>query len=334
MMQQVLTACLAVAGLAFTGAYAGFTADMAVPPLIAPAAAIMAVLKRRRELYLAAACALALTGVAGATDLPFKMPIFETVPAFNWTGVYLGIGGGTGWGSNEYTWNQDATLAAIASQMQNPGQLPLVGATQGSVPISGGFFGGQLGGNWQVEWAVFGIQADAHWADIEGHGSCFDAGVLATAGISFACNDKVSSFGTVTGRVGAAVDRALIYAKGGWAWEDGQHSTNPSAPFNVMGGISPQASITAASSSQFQTGWTFGAGVEYAFAQHWSAFIEYNYLDFGTKAANSTHFLSLPNNVPATLVIPIQATATERLNIVKAGLNYRFDWWSSPLVAR
>ena len=218
--------------------------------------------------------------------------------------------------------------------MQNPGQLPLVGATQGSVPISGGFFGGQLGGNWQVEWAVFGIQADAHWADIEGHGSCFDAGVLATAGVSFACNDKVSSFGTVTGRVGAAVDHALIYAKGGWAWEDGQHSTNPSAPFNVMGGISPQASITAASSSQFQTGWTFGAGVEYAFAQHWSAFIEYNYLDFGTKAANFTHFLSLPNNVPATLVIPIQATATERINIVKAGLNYRFDWWSTPLVAR
>ena len=157
MMQQILTACLAVAGLAFTSAYAGFAADMAVPPLIAPAAALMVVLKRRREFYLAAACALALTSVAGATDLPFKMPIFETVPAFNWTGVYLGIGGGTGWGSNEYTWNQDATLAAIASQMQNPGQLPLVGATQGSVPISGGFFGGQLGGNWQVERAVFGI---------------------------------------------------------------------------------------------------------------------------------------------------------------------------------
>jgi len=72
-----------------------------------------------------------------------------------------------------------------------------------------------------------------------------------------------------------------------------------------MGGISPQASITAASSSQFQTGWTFGAGVEYAFAQHWSAFIEYNYLDLGTKAANSTHILSLPGSVPATLVIPI-----------------------------
>jgi outer membrane immunogenic protein len=172
--------------------------------------------------------------------------------------------------------------------MQNPGQLPLLGATQGSVPISGGFFGGQLGGNWQVEWAVFGIQADAHWADIEGHGSCFDAGAVATAGISFACNDKVSSFGTVTGRVGAAVDRALIYAKGGWAWEYGQHSTNPTAPFNVMGGNNGQASITADSSTQWRTGWTFGAGVEYAFVQNWSAFVEYNFIDFGTKAVNST----------------------------------------------
>jgi outer membrane immunogenic protein len=333
-MRQVLTVCVAVVGRAFAGVYADFGADTAVPPLVAPVAGLMAVLNRHRELFLAAIYVLALTGVAGAADLPFKMPIVAPVPVFSWTGVYLGIGGGTGWGNNEYRWNQDATLAAVAAQMQNPGQLPLVGATQGSVPISGGFFGGQVGGNWQVEWAVFGIQADAHWADIEGHGSCFDAGAVATAGISFACNDKVSSFGTVTGRVGAAVDRALIYAKGGWAWEFGQHSLNPTAPFNVMGGNNAQASITADSSTQWRTGWTFGAGVEYAFVQNWSAFVEYNYIDFGTKAANSTHLLSLPNNVPPSFVLPIQAAATERINVVKVGVNYRFDWWSTPLVAR
>ena len=110
-MQQVFSACLAVVGLTVTGANAGFAADMAVPPLIAPLAALMVVLKRCRELCLAAAYALALTGMAGAADLPFKMPIVAPVPAFNWTGVYFGIGGGTGWGSNAYTWNQDATLA-------------------------------------------------------------------------------------------------------------------------------------------------------------------------------------------------------------------------------
>jgi opacity protein-like surface antigen len=239
-MQQVLTACLAGVGLPLVGACVGFTANKAMPPLIARVAALMAVLKRRREIGLAAVYAVALTGVSSAADL--AVPILAPVPVFSWTGVYLGIGGGTGWGNNERTWNQDATLAAVAAQMPNPGPLPLVGTTQGSLPISGGFFGGQIGGNWQVEWAVFGIQADTHWADIEGRGSCFDAGAVATAGISFGCNDKVSSFGTVTGRVGAAVDRALIYAKGGWAWEFDQHSLNPTAPFNVMGGNNPQAS--------------------------------------------------------------------------------------------
>jgi opacity protein-like surface antigen len=55
-------------------------------------------------------------------------------------------------------------------------------------------------------------------------------------------------------------------------------------------------------------------------------FVEYNYLDFGSKGANSTYLLSLPNNVPASFVIPIQATGTERFNVVKVGVNYRFNW--------
>jgi hypothetical protein len=96
----------------------------------------MAVLTRSWEFCLASVCALALTGVAGAADQSFKAP----VPVFSWTGVYLGIGGGTGWGNNQYSWNQDATLAAVAAQMPNGGgPLPLVGGTQGSLPISGGF---------------------------------------------------------------------------------------------------------------------------------------------------------------------------------------------------
>jgi outer membrane immunogenic protein len=115
-----------------------------------------------RKLFLISVFALFLTSVAGAGDLPFQMPIVTPVPAFSWTGVYLGIGGGTGWGNNAYTWNQDATLAAVAAQMPNPGTPPQLGPTQGSLPISGGYLGGQVGGNWQVERAVFGIQADAH----------------------------------------------------------------------------------------------------------------------------------------------------------------------------
>ncbi len=100
----------------------------------------MAVLNRSRVLCLASVYALALTGVSSAADL--AAPILASVPVFSWTGVYFGIGGGTGWGNNEYSWNQDAMVAAIGAQMQNVGPLPTPGATQGSVAISGGFFGG------------------------------------------------------------------------------------------------------------------------------------------------------------------------------------------------
>ena len=132
----------------------------------------MAILNGSRDLCLASAFAFALTGVAGAADLAVKTPMFAPVPVFSWTGVYVGIGGGTGWGNNEYTWNQDATLAAVAAQMPNPGTLPQLGPTQGSLPISGGFFGGQIGGNWQVERAARPSHAadasspDAHQAGV------------------------------------------------------------------------------------------------------------------------------------------------------------------------
>jgi outer membrane immunogenic protein len=282
----------------------------------------------KQALRFSAALTLGFTSIAGAADLALSSPMVAPPAGFTWTGIYLGIGGGAGWGNREYNWNQDATLAAVWAQMANPGALPQVGTTQGSLPLSGRFFGGQLGGNWQVGWAVLGIQADAHWADINGRGSCFDAGALNTAGLSFACNDKITSFGSVTGRVGAAADRALIYAKGGWAWEHGQHRAAPTVPFDVMGMNDPLASITAVNASRSRTGWILGAGVEYAFAPQWSAFIEYNYLDFGTVDANSTHLLSLPS-VPLSFVVPIQAEARERFNTIKVGLNYRLNGLSS-----
>lgn len=298
----------------------------------------MSPLNRCRQLLLASVFALGLTSVAGAADLAVKAPIVAPVPVFSWTGIYIGIGGGTGWGNNEYSWNTDATVAALLTQINTNGAtLPPLGGTQGSHPIGGGFFGGQLGANWQAGWAVFGVQADAHWADIEGHGSCFDGGIFTTVGLSFACNDKITSFGTVTGRVGAAVDRVLIYAKGGWAWDQGQHSLSPTIPATLNGGNNGNIGafvnrITGASSNQTLSGWTFGAGVEYAFAGNLSAFVEYDYLDFGTRGINHVLVLNqTPGNNPPNIVLPIQANATEKFNVVKAGLNYKLNWWSAPL---
>ena len=65
-----------------------------------------------------------VTTVASAGDKTFQNADRCAHPSLSWTGVYLGLSGGTGWGNNAYTWNQDATLAAVAAQMPNPGAPP------------------------------------------------------------------------------------------------------------------------------------------------------------------------------------------------------------------
>ncbi|MBV9431243.1 MAG: porin family protein, partial [Hyphomicrobiales bacterium] len=67
-------------------------------------------------------------------------------------------------------------------------------------------------------------------------------------------------------------------------------------------------------SSQTRTGWTLGGGAEFAFAPHWTAKLEYIYVDLGR---NTTVFTPLP--LPA-----ISNAARVDLSVVRAGVNYRF----------
>ena len=86
---------------------------------------------------------------------------------------------------------------------------------------SGGFGGGTVGYNWQFPGSqfVFGIEVDAAGASIK---DSFTAdvgdGIMATEEL------KINSFGSVTGRAGFAMDAALIYAKGGFAWANRKDS--------------------------------------------------------------------------------------------------------------
>src|SRR5205085_12522954 len=68
---------------------------------------------------------------------------------------------------------------------------------------------------------------------------------------------KINSFGSVTGRAGFAMDAALIYAKGGYAW------ANRKASISALG--------TTFSDDQTHSGFTIGGGLEYMFASKWSA---------------------------------------------------------------
>jgi outer membrane immunogenic protein len=151
---------------------------------------------------------------------------------------------------------------------------------------SGGMIGGTAGYNWQGAGSpwVFGIEGDVDWANIKDNTVC--GGLV--------CGTKTNWFGTVRGRVGYAFDRFLPYFTGGAAFGDVEANR---AGF--------------AGVSDTNVGWTLGAGIEGAIADRWTAKVEYLYADLD-KVTCSAAACGVATNVD------------QRLNIIRAGLNYRF----------
>jgi outer membrane immunogenic protein len=144
------------------------------------------------------AAALALlagaVGTASAADLarrpppppPTKAP--AVVPPYNWTGAYIGINGGYGFGHSKWD------------------GLPA------SFDVNGGMVGGQLGYNWQFGQFVYGVEGDTDWTNLRGTAN------LAICNVG--CNTRNDFLSTVRGRLGLAADRWLPYVTGGLAVGD------------------------------------------------------------------------------------------------------------------
>jgi outer membrane immunogenic protein len=167
------------------------------------------------------------------------------------------------------------------------------GTTTGGFNQSGGLVGGTVGYNWQMTNWVLGIEADWDWANINGT----ITSPVCTLDGSTTCFMNMSSFGTGRARLGYAWDRWLVYATGGAAWA------------HLRAGQGSCAGPLTNCGSRDQLGWTVGGGVEVYVMPKWSIKAEYLYADFGNQAYY-------------TPVIPV--SATEKVNIVRAGLNYHF----------
>ena len=126
----------------------------------------------------------------------------------------------------------------------------------------------------------------------------------------------------VTGRIGVAFDRALIYAKGGIAFADEDHFIG----FNGQPFGAPSNPDTNRPGNT-RTGWTLGAGLEWALWDNWSAKVEYNFMDFGTDNVAFTYRAggSAPGLVERWDI-------DQQVHVVKLGINYRFG--AAPLMAR
>ena len=250
-------------------------------------------------------CAALVTGASAADIRPaYKAPVYAPPPpVWSWTGFYIGAQVGGGWGLNE--WRQNINLGVIAPI------LPLI-FSEGSHPTSGAFGGGVVGFNFQAGWIVFGVEADFNGSDIKGRSNC---GLLAV----WNCNSKIDSFGTITGRIGAVADKALIYVKAGGAWAHSEYDLNLLGLNIAVPGV---LTIQPSRIEDTRWGWVVGTGVEYALPGNWSAKIEYNYMDFGSK--NYQFNTIVIPALPALANILNNFDITERVHTVKFGVNYRF----------
>ena len=138
-----------------------------------------------------AAAMLTGTFAASAADLrprAVKAPPYIPPAYYNWTGFYIGVNGGGGWGSSR--WDSTAGFNT-----------------------SGGLIGGTIGYNWQTGPWVLGLEGDLDWSNIGGSTT-----IGACGGGS--CSSQLQWLGTVRGRVGYAFDRVLPYVTGGGAFGD------------------------------------------------------------------------------------------------------------------
>jgi len=246
-----------------------------------------------RALIFAASLFLTIGQMAVAADLSrlprLRAPLpVETSPYLGWSGFYVGVNGG-------------GAAAFVTSEFSIVGNPAFASVKN---PLTGGIGGGQIGVNWQTGAAVVGVEADMQASSLKGSLSAPCAAGLCAIPLAATYEQKVPWFGTVRGRLGVAWSGWLIYATGGYAYARLETDAFAGVP----------GALAAFTEHDNRNGWAAGTGIEVAIAPEWSFRLEYLYLDFG-RTSTTMLFPALP---------PIIDDAHFTMNVMRAGLNYRF----------
>ena len=287
-----------------------------------------------RATPIAAAGVLAIMAVAPANaadivppqvskERPLRPLPPPVVPAYNWTGFYIGGNLGGGWARTDFSGTGSAVFPTI----------PLtVASTFAGTPNSRGILGGgQVGYNYQfpTDW-VLGIEADIDGAGITGSvNTCATATTGGIAGCQTS-SSRLNDFGTLRGRVGYAWNNVLLYGTGGFAW--GQNSVTHTGTCVGAGcpGVTLPFTSTAPSTSSTFAGWAAGAGAEWAFLPNWTLRVEYLHLQFD-NIGESYAFTGTAAGFPFTTTSHVSANIG--VDVARVGVNYLFNFGSpqSPM---
>jgi outer membrane immunogenic protein len=271
------------------------------------------------RLAIAALGLAVLTASAVAADMPVKARAPAYVPpAWSWSGFYVGVNIGGGWG---------VSTGDLVGFSQTPGILGAIadGRIPGSLDVTpdGVIGGAQIGVNWQTGVVVFGLEADIQGSGIEEERNFRIAGPgLPALPALITAEERIRWFGTARARFGVTpIERALFYVTGGFAY--GRVHSSARIAFEFPGGGFD--GDFSGSQSDGKTGWTAGGGFEYAWDNNWSVKAEYLYVDLGS----TTFRLVDPNFVNDF----VDYRFHHRDHIGRVGINYRFGP-PAPVVAK
>jgi outer membrane immunogenic protein len=240
----------------------------------------------------AAASLLTVSALAADLRIPPAQPQV-VIPPFTWTSCYAGVQAGGGWGKKDLT----DTVGILSSL---PG-----GFSAANLDVSGYMVGGQIGCDHQFAptWVV-GIEGAATGGNISKTTN------FAVPGDTASFRSTTDFLASITGRIGYAFDRWMVYGKGGVALVGDRYHVD-----DVAGNYFFDA-------TENRIGWTAGAGVEWAFTPEWSVKLEYNYYGFGTKSVLLVDTTTPNPNAPVNI--------SQSIQLVTLGVNFHArsgpDW--------
>jgi len=245
--------------------------------------------------------ALSLIGTAAmAADLPTYEPAPMApvaAPVYDWSGFYLGINGGWGWADPDFT------------VTTSTGAVPdLAAGTTGSFDADGFLLGAHAGYNFMWGNFVLGVEGTGQYSAIDG-------GFTTTTGAADDNFDfEVNSIWLASLRLGVAMDRFMVYAKGGYAGASAEYSFSDTTGAN-------QGSW---SQDEWYNGWSIGGGIEAMVTHNIIAGLEYQYIDLGEE-----NFAGAVSGAGTAFGSDLDLSIHE----VKARITYKFGGPAAPVMA-
>jgi outer membrane immunogenic protein len=287
-----------------------------------------------RKLLLGSVALFALSAgsPAVAADMPVKARPAPPPAVYSWSGCYGGGFVGYGWGNSQHRSVDTRTFPGFENGVAvsesgldaNQNFRAFSGDITPSFDMSGALGGFNFGCQAQFGWWLIGIEGDGAVTNKDGQAFNNFLGFVDPSGTNLPNNRFFVSqtterwMATARLRLGWAADKWLFFITGGGAWSG----------VDVTVWDSLNAAITA-HHKRTLTGWTVGAGWEYALGYGWSWKSEFLYIDYGW-----TRFFD-----PAESCSPsCDAFLTREVNlknyVFRTGLNYKFDWgWGKAPVA-